>query len=105
MSTAGENFKKIHEIRVTWFRNFCMIWHGISPLKTWILEIQTTTEKIKLIGYLILGKIKVCKLKNISQTFSEKEPNKLKNIIVLRFMTTFHNVALKIETRFKLQGG
>ena len=35
--------------------------------------------------------------------FWEKEPKKLKNITILHFMTTFHNVALKIETSFKLQ--
>ena len=32
-----------------------------------------------------------------------KDPNKLKNITTLHFMTTFYNVALKIETSFKLQ--
>ena len=36
-------------------------------------------------------------------TFWEKEPKKLKKIKILHFMTTFHNVALKIETSFKLQ--
>ena len=35
--------------------------------------------------------------------FWEKELKKLKSIIILHFMTTFHNVALKIETSFKLQ--
>ena len=29
-----------------------------NPLRALILQIQTTTEKIKLIGYLILGEIK-----------------------------------------------
>ena len=33
----------------------------------------------------------------------EKEPKKLKNITTLHFATTFQNVALKIETSFKLQ--
>ena len=37
---------------------------GITPLKTWILYLQTTTEKIKLNGYLILGEITFCNLKN-----------------------------------------
>ena len=32
-------------------QNLCMILHGITPLKTWILQIKTTTRKIKLIGY------------------------------------------------------
>ena len=32
-------------------------------------------------------------------TFWEKEPKKLKTITILHFMTTFHNAALKIETR------
>ena len=45
-------------------QKLCMIWHGITSLKTWILQIQTCTEKIKLIGYLILGEIKFCNLKN-----------------------------------------
>ena len=36
-------------------------------------------------------------------TFCEKEPKKLKNITIFYFMTTFHNVALKIETIFKLE--
>ena len=35
--------------------------------------------------------------------FWEKELKKLKNITILHFMTTFYNVALKIETSFKLQ--
>ena len=33
--------------------------------------------------------------------FLEKEPKKWKNITILHFMTTFHNVALKIEISFK----
>ena len=53
-------------------QKFCMIWHGITPLKTWILQIQTTTEKIKLIGYLILSDIKFWKLKN--EHFEKKSP-------------------------------
>ena len=32
-----------------------------------------------------------------------KEPKMLKNITILHFMPTFHNVALKIKTIFKLQ--
>ena len=32
-----------------------------------------------------------------------KRAKKDKNVIILHFMTTFHNVALKIETSFKLQ--
>ena len=36
-------------------------------------------------------------------TFWEKDLKKLKSITMLHFMTTFHNVALKIETSFKLQ--
>ena len=46
------------------FKKFCMIWHGTSPLKTWILQIQTITEKTKLIVYLILDEIKSFNLKN-----------------------------------------
>ena len=34
-------------------------------LKTLILQMQTTTEKIELIGYLILGEIKLCNLENV----------------------------------------
>ena len=36
------------------------------------LQVQTTTEKIELIGYLILGEIKLCKLKSIN--FEKKSP-------------------------------
>ena len=82
-------------------QKFCMSWHEMTPLQTWILQIQTTTEKTKLSGYLILGEIKFCYLKN--EHFWEKEPKKLKSITILYFMTTFHNVAFKIETSFKLQ--
>ena len=46
---------------------------------------QTTTEKIKLIGYLILGEIKFCEFKN---EHFEKKPKKLK-IIANNF--TFHD--------------
>ena len=53
-------------------QKFFMIWHGIIPLKTWILQIQTTTEKIKLIEYLILSEIKFCNLKN--EHFEKKSP-------------------------------
>ena len=42
-------------------------------------------------------------LQRRKKKFWEKEPKKLKNITILHFMTTFHNVALKIETSFKLQ--
>ena len=45
-------------------QKLCVIWHGITPLKTWILQTQTTTEKIKLIGYLILGEIRLWNLRN-----------------------------------------
>ena len=66
-----------------------------------MLQIQTRTEKIKLIGYLILGEIKFSELKN--EYFEKKIPRKLKNITIFNFMTTFPNVAVKIETSFKLQ--
>ena len=33
---------------------------------------QTTTEKIELMGYLILGKIKLCNLKKVH--FEKKDP-------------------------------
>ena len=28
------------------FQKFCMVEHGITPLKAWILHLETTTEKI-----------------------------------------------------------
>ena len=71
-----------------------MNWHGITSLKTWILQIQTTTEKIKLIRYLILGEIKFW---NLKWTFLEKEPKEWKYITILHFMATFHSVTLKIK--------
>ena len=43
---------------------FWMILHGITPFKSRILQIQNTSEKIKLTGYLILGEIKFCNFKN-----------------------------------------
>ena len=43
-------------------------------------------------------------LQPLKWTFWEKEPKKLKNITILHFMTTFHNVTLRIEAGFKLQG-
>ena len=52
-------------------QKFCMISHGISPLKT-TLQTQFTIEKFKLIGYLILDKIKFCNLKN--KHFEKKIP-------------------------------
>ena len=57
-------------------QKICMIWRGITALKTWILQIKTTTEKIKLTGYLILCEIKFCNLKN--EDFEKKKPKKLK---------------------------
>ena len=36
-----------------------------ASLETRILQMQTTTEKIELIGYLILGDITFCSLKNL----------------------------------------
>ena len=62
--TTGENFKKNEWDKGEMIKKFCMIWHGIIPLKTQILQIQTTTEKIKLIGCLILSEIKFCNFKN-----------------------------------------
>ena len=100
--TTGENLKKKKKKwdKGDMIQKSCMIWHGITPLKTWILQIQTITGKIKLIGYLILGEIKFWNLKN--EDFEKKSPKSEKNII-LHFMTTFHNVAFKIKTSFKLQ--
>ena len=46
------------------FQKFCITWHGITPLKTRILEILTTAGKIMLIGYLILDEIKFCNFEN-----------------------------------------
>ena len=43
-----------------------------ASLRTWTLQMQTTTEKIELIGYLILGKIKLCNLKKVH--FEKKDP-------------------------------
>ena len=37
-----------------------------------MLEIKTATEKIKLTGYLILGEIKFCNLKN--ENFEQNSP-------------------------------
>ena len=67
-----------------------------------MLEIKTATEKIKLTGYLILGEIKFCNLKN--ENFEQNSPRCSKNVTILHFMTTFHNVALKIEASFKYKG-
>ena len=55
----------------------------------------TTTEKIELIGYLILSEIKLCNLKNVH--FEKKSP-------ILHFMTTLNNVTLKIEIGFEFRG-
>ena len=41
-------------------------------LKIWILQLQTTIEKIEFIGYLVLGKKKLCNLKNVH--FEKKNP-------------------------------
>ena len=69
---TGGNFKKNPWDKGDMIQTFCMIWHGITPLKTWILQIQTNTEKIKLTGYLILGEIKFFNLKN--EHFDKKSP-------------------------------
>ena len=34
-------------------------------LKTWILQMQTTTEKIELIRYSVLGEVKLCNHENV----------------------------------------
>ena len=62
---------------------------------------QTTTEKIKLNGYLILGEIKFWNLK--IEHFEKKSSKIGKSIAILHFMITLHNVALKIEISFKQQ--
>ena len=76
-------------------KRFCLIWHEVIALKTWILQTQTTTEKIDFTGYLILGKINFSNLKN--EHLKKKKPKKLE---ILHFMTTFQNVALKTEIIF-----
>ena len=53
-------------------QKLCMIWHKITALKSRILQTQTTTRKIKLIGYLILDEIKFCNFKN--EHFEKKSP-------------------------------
>ena len=53
-------------------QTFCMIRHGITPLKAGIFQKQTTTEKNKLIRYLILGKMKFFNLK--IEHFDKKSP-------------------------------
>ena len=63
---------------------------------------QTTTEKIKLITYLILREIKFWNLKNENILRKRAQKGK-KNITILHFLTTFHNFTLKIDTNFKLQ--
>ena len=71
-----------------------------TDLQILILHMQSTTDKIKLIGYLILYEIKPCNLKH----FEEKSQRNLKNITILNSMTTLNNVPLKIEIAFGLQG-
>ena len=62
----------------------------------------TITEKTKLIVYLILDEIKSFNLKN--EHLEKKSPkSEKKKKTILHLITTFHNVALKIETSFKLQ--
>ena len=70
--TAGGIFTKNSWGKGDIFQKFFMTWHGATPLKTWILQIQTTTEKIKLTGYLILGEIKFYNFKN--EYFEKKIP-------------------------------
>ena len=62
--TTAENFKKNPWDKDDMIQKFQIIWHGINLIKTWFLQIQTTTEKIKLIRYLILGELKFWNLKN-----------------------------------------
>ena len=96
--STGEKFKKIPWDKGNRVQTFYMIWHGISPL---ILPIETTTEKITLTWYLVLGEIKFC---NLKMDILRKSTQKIKkNITILHYMTTFYNVALKIETSFNLQ--
>ena len=64
------------------FHKFCINRHRITPLKTRILQIQTTTEKSNLDGFSVLGVIRFCNLTN--EHFEKKSP--------------------KTETSFKLHG-
>ena len=57
--------------------------------------------KTELIGYLMLGEIKFYNHKN--ERFEKKSAKCQKELTILHSMTTFYNVALKIETGFKLQ--
>ena len=50
-------------------------WKMLQEEKRCIKKMQTSTEKTKLIGYLILCEIKLCNLKNVH--FLKKEPKKL----------------------------
>ena len=63
---------------------------------------QTNTKKIELTGYLILGEIKLYKLKNVY--FEEKISKSKKNITILHFMTILNNITLKVEICFELRG-
>ena len=68
-----------------------------------MLQWRSYHWKIDLIGYLILGEIQLCNLKNIH--FEKKSPKtKKENITILYFLTTLNNVALKTKTGFELQG-
>ena len=49
-------------------------WKMLQEKKRFIKKIQTSTEKTKLIGYLVLCEIKLCNLKNVH--FLKKEPKK-----------------------------
>ena len=51
---------------------------------------QITTEKYKLIGYLILGEIKFWILKN--EHFEKKSPKSEKDITILHFMAAFNDI-------------
>ena len=60
--------------------------------KTRILQIQTTSEKIELIS---TKRDKMSQPKNVH--FEKKDP-KIKSMTISLFMTTFHDVILKVET-------
>ena len=59
---------------------------------------QTTTKKTEFIGYLILGEIKRCNLKDVHLQKKSKPVKKHNS-----FTFHYYLVALKIETGFELQ--
>ena len=85
--------------RADTIQKICLIWHGITSLKTWILQIQTNAEKIKLIG--CLSETKFWNLEK--EHFEKKSPKNEKEYLYISWLLSTMSL-LKEELILSFKG-